>query len=859
MLKTPSASLPVKAILGPTNTGKTHLAIERMCGHASGMMGFPLRLLAREVYDRVVAYKGADQVGLITGEEKILPPHARYFLCTAESMPLEHEVAFLALDEAQMGVDDERGHVFTDRLLRARGREETMILGASSLRPLVASLLPQAEIIARPRFSTLSYAAPRKLSRLGKRSAIVCFSTEEVYAIAEMLRRQRGGAAVVMGALSPRTRNAQVAMYQSGEVDYLVATDAIGMGLNMDISHIAFASLGKFDGKRRRRLTLGEMGQIAGRAGRHQRDGSFSIVQLNDRAQGFTPEEIHALEAHEYPPLTQLRWRNPALDFSSLKALVRSLEERPPRPELLRTDATIDVMVLKRLAEEEQILARARTPSQLRLLWNVCQLPDYRKIGPEQHARLILRLFGHLSHGGCVPVDWYAAEVARLDNVQGDIDSLASRIAGIRTWTYVAHQPDWLANPAEWAARTRALEDKLSDALHDRLRQRFVDRRTSVLMRKIGADDHAHITVDTGGEVAVAGAPIGTLQGFTFTVDPTVRSDEKKRALAAAERMLGRELGARATALAADSPQAFSLAFDGGRAPEICWQGDPVACLREGRSLIEPQLQLLTGAALLPAHLRTSILEKLDSWLATKLSAQLRPLQAVQRLARLPQSQGGLTGAGRGIAVQWIESGGCLPRGPLEGLLADIGREDRQALGQVGLRLGQMHLFSPALLKPEAIRWRLALAQLQSDLQYQMLAPLWSGRTSLDVDHALSIAVYQAAGYWVVGPRAVRVDIAERVIDLLRHQSSGRAPFVPSPQAMSMAGLGPVEFAGLMIAIGYRPRAVENADANGAITKIMGYQWRGRTRPSQPKKDHGMATEVKNSPFAALADLKVRH
>src|SRR5204862_278971 len=467
----------LKAILGPTNTGKTYLAVERMCGHSSGMIGFPLRLLAREVYDRVVKLKGANQVALITGEEKILPKDARWLLCTAESMPADRDVAFVAIDEAQLGADPERGHVFTDRMLHARGREETMILGSESLKPMVRALLPKAEITTRPRFSTLSYVGPAKLSRLPPRSAIVAFSAEQVYAVAEMLRRMRGGAAVVMGALSPRTRNAQVAMYQAGEVDYLVATDAIGMGLNMDVDHVAFAGLSKFDGNRRRRLTPAEMAQIAGRAGRHQRDGTFGSLTLEgDALAEFRPEEIERIEEHRFEPLEFLYWRESKLDFASVGALIKSLERRPVRREVRAAPEAIDLAVLKVLAGDSDVMTLATTPHLVERLWAVCGVPDFRKTGPEHHARLVGRLFAYLAEGH-VPQAWYAEQVARLDNVQGDIDTLADRIAGIRTWAYIAHRRDWLADPEGMAARTMAVEEKLSDALHERLTQRFVDRR----------------------------------------------------------------------------------------------------------------------------------------------------------------------------------------------------------------------------------------------------------------------------------------------------------------------------------------------------------------------------------------------
>ena len=582
------ARAPLAAILGPTNTGKTHLAVERMCAHSSGMIGFPLRLLAREVYDRVVRLKGENQVALITGEEKILPKDARWFLCTAESMPMERDFAFVALDEAQLGADPERGHVFTDRMLHARGREETMILGSESLAPMVRALLPKVDIIGRPRFSTLSYVQPTKLSRLPPRSAIVAFSAEQVYAVAEMLRRMRGGAAVVMGALSPRTRNAQVAMYQAGEVDYLVATDAIGMGLNMDVSHVAFAGLGKFDGHRRRRLTPAEMAQIAGRAGRHQRDGTFGSLTLEGETSAeFRPEEIEAIEEHRFAPLDFLYWREGDPDFRSVDALIRSLERRPDRPGLRAAPEAIDLAVLKKLAEDPEVRERAKGHDRVRRLWAACGLPDFRKTGPDHHARLVARIYVHLTEGnGRIPQGWYAEQVAKLDNVQGDIDTLADRIAGVRTWAYIAHRADWLAHPEEMAERTRAVEEKLSDALHERLTQRFVDRRTAVLMRDVGKGaGEFPVIVDEQGEVSVGSYLIGRLEGFEFQVDPTARHADRKILLATAERRLGGEFERRAQALVADADENFALRTDAGQPVAILWRGHQVARLGAGKNL----------------------------------------------------------------------------------------------------------------------------------------------------------------------------------------------------------------------------------------------------------------------------------
>jgi superfamily II DNA/RNA helicase len=475
----------VLAVLGPTNTGKTHFAVERMLAHPSGLIGFPLRLLAREIYDRIVANKGAAAVALITGEERIEPQSARYFVATVEAMPEDLETSFLAVDEIQLCADPERGHVFTDRLLRARGRDETMFLGADTIRPLIRQLVPEAELISRPRFSTLSYVEPAKVTRLPRRSAVVAFTAQEVYALAELVRRRRGGAAVVLGALSPRTRNAQVALYQAGEVDHLIATDAIGMGLNMDLAHVTLASLVKFDGRERRRLHAHEIGQIAGRAGRHMRDGTFGTTP---DVGGLDPRTVEAVEGHDFPALRQLRWRNDALDLRSLADLLESLDAEPPAACLLRTRNALDHVSLKVLARRPAVRERAAGPAGVRLLWAVCQIPDFRKTLTEAHLHLLETIFGHLAERGRLPIDWVADQVVRLERTDGDIDTLITRLAHIRTWTYVAYRADWLDDAIHWQERTRAVEDALSDALHDRLTQRFIDRRTQALLKSLHGD-----------------------------------------------------------------------------------------------------------------------------------------------------------------------------------------------------------------------------------------------------------------------------------------------------------------------------------------------------------------------------------
>ena len=502
------------AVLGPTNTGKTHLAVERMLGHESGMIGLPLRLLAREIYDRVVKARGVRSVALITGEEKIVPERAQYFVCTVEAMPLSREVAFLAVDEIQLCADPARGHVFTHRLLHARGKAETMLLGAATMAPLVRRLLPQAEIVTRERFSALTYAGSRKLTRLPRRTAVVAFSADQVYAIAELIRRQRGGAAVVMGSLSPRTRNAQVALYQSGEVDFLVATDAIGMGLNMDVDHVAFAGLSKFDGRRNRRLHAQEIGQIAGRAGRYQTNGTFGVT---GDAQEMEPDLVTAIEEHRFEPVAGAEWRSAKLDFAALPSLLRSLEKLPERAGLRRAGEALDETTLKALAGDEEVTRRARDRANLNRLWDVCQTPDFRKVAADEHARLARDVFLQLTSGRRrLSDDWIARQFAPLDRNDGEIDTLAARLAGVRTLAYVANRPDWLADPAAWQSKTRALEDRLSDTLHEKLMARFVDRRTSALMRglRVRADMLAGVADD--GAVTVEGHYVGRLTGLRF-------------------------------------------------------------------------------------------------------------------------------------------------------------------------------------------------------------------------------------------------------------------------------------------------------------------------------------------------------
>lgn len=762
-------------------------------------MGFPLRLLAREIYDRVVAIKGAHQVALITGEERIEPPQARWYCCTVESMPTQKEFAFVAIDEAQLGADPERGHIFTDRILHARGREETMILGSESLRPLIRSLLPDCEIISRPRFSTLSYAGAKKLSRLPKRSAIVAFSIEQVYAVAETLRRMRGGAAVVMGALSPRTRNAQVAMFQSGEVDYLVATDAIGMGLNLDVAHVAFVSLSKFDGSRRRRLTVAEMAQIAGRAGRHQRDGSFGT--LAGEGSEFTPEEVLAIEGHSFPKLDWLYWRESDPRFDDVATLIADLAKKPNRAGLLPAPEVIDLAVLKRLAEMSEVTALIRHPVDIARLWEVASLPDFRQMGEEHHSRFVASLWQHLGQGERVlPQSLFASELARLDNIQGDVDTLSSRIAGVRTWTYIAHRGDWLADPAMMAERARALEEKLSDALHDALRQRFVDKRTSMLLRK-GAADIGLLPVEIGADnrVLVDGEDIGSLQGFAFRVDAGAKAGDRKLLLAAAERHLAAHLRQKAREVGMADDSEFALAADKEGKPAIFWKGELLGALTKGRTFMQPGFSPVKAVAGLEGDALREITTRAEGWIEAQLTKAMGGIVGLQELAQ----QADVDGNVRALAVQLADAGGIAGRHYLADAIAALPKEARGAARKGGIVFGALDIYHHAALKPAAAKWRAALFAARDGRPMPELPP--ESAVHLKEWKFSHPGEARNAGYRRIGDEYVRIDLAERVIKKA-HEARGQSNLFGMDMAFATSlGISEAGLKALMRDAGFRP------------------------------------------------------
>lgn len=798
----------VTAVLGPTNTGKTHLAIERMLAHSSGMIGLPLRLLAREVYNKIVGRVGAEAVALITGEEKIKPKNPRYWVSTVEAMPRDLDLSFLAVDEIQIASDLERGHVFTDRILNRRGRDETLLLGAATMRPIIERLLPGVSMITRPRLSQLEFAGDRKITRQPRRTAIVAFSADEVYAIAELIKRQHGGAAVVLGSLSPRTRNAQVEMFQNGDVDYLVATDAVGMGLNLDVDHVAFASDRKFDGYQFRRLTPAEFAQIAGRAGRATRNGTFGTT---GRCGPFEPELVNALQNHIFDPVKMLQWRNSKLDFSSLGALQVSLNLSPGHETLTRAPIAEDMRVLDHAARDVEVRDIAHGKAAVERLWEACQVPDYRKLSPAAHAELVTTLYGFLMQKGCIPDSWFAAQVDQADRVDGDIDTLSARIAQIRTWTFVANRPDWLKDPERWQGIAREVENKLSDALHERLTERFVDRRTSVLMRRLRENTSLNTEIGKTGEVIVEGHVIGRLDGFTFAPDAAEAGSDAKALQAAAQAVLAGEINTRAERLGNAPDDQFVLTSDG----TIRWTGDAVARLTAAEEALHPRIRIISDERLTGAP-REKVQARLDLWLKTHIEKLLGPMFELSKAEDV-------TGIARGIAYQLVEALGVLERPKIANELKDLDQPSRATLRKYGVRFGAYHIYFPGILKPAAralaaLLW--ALKQDNVDLSAlsgaQHLAS--SGRTSFPVDKSLPRDAYRVLGYKQAGERAVRVDILERLADLIRpalawrDNAPGEKPagafdgrgFVVTQAMTSLTGSAGEDFASVLRALGYR-------------------------------------------------------
>ncbi len=801
----------VKAILGPTNTGKTYFAIERMLAHPTGMIGLPLRLLAREVYQRVVERVGEQAVALVTGEERIVPAKPRYWVATVEAMPMDIRVDCVAVDEIQTATDFDRGHVFTDRILKARGFHETLLLGSATMAGVVRKLIPHAEIIDRPRFSQLTYAGSKKISRQPPRSAIVAFSARQVYAIAELIRRERGGAAVVMGALSPRTRNAQVELYQNGDVDFLVATDAIGMGLNLDIHHVAFADDTKFDGRQSRPLTPSELGQIAGRAGRHKHNGTFGVT---GGTENFDEELVVQLETHDFEPVRQVQWRNSVLDFSSVERLRGSLEVSPEDRTLTRVPIATDQLAMEFLSRNEAG-ALARGHEAVKLLWECCQIPDYQGISPAAHGEIVTRIYSDLRRFDRVSAEWIAEQVRFCDNAEGDIDTLSNRIKQIRTWTFVANRKNWLEDPTYWREKTRDIEDRLSDALHERLTQRFVDRRTSVLLRHLKDKRMVSPEINERGEVRLEGHLIGTLEGFRFTLARTDGELDAKGVRGAADSVVAPEIHNRAERLAGSPNEEFVLATDG----RLRWRGEVIAELAEGDSLYRPRIIILADETLTGPDLE-KVQDRLMLWLRHHINTVLEHVMALEAPADLE-------GTARGVAYQLYEHLGLLPRQVVAEEIKGLDQDVRGKLRKLGIKFGAYHIYLPLSLKPAPRELALILFALKNggvrqpgvtDIPHIVL----SGRTSFLVDPEVDARLYEIAGFKVAGKRAVRVDILERLADIIRplialdagRPYAGELPagaaegngFRVTVEMTSLLGCSGEDFSSILTSLGYRVR-----------------------------------------------------
>lgn len=850
------------AVLGPTNTGKTWYAMERMMAHASGMMGFPLRLLARENYDRAVARAGKSAVALITGEEKIIPPGARYFLCTVEAMPLDKRVDFMAVDEVQLAADPERGHVFTDRILHARGREETLLLGAETIRRVLEELLPRIEIKTRQRLSKLSWAGQKKVTRLPRRSAVVAFSAAEVYKLAELIRAQRGGTAIVMGALSPRTRNAQVEMFQSGDVDYMVATDAIGMGLNMDIGHVAMAGDVKFDGRRPRKLTPAELGQIAGRAGRHTTDGTFGIT---DHCSMLEDEVIEAIENHRFRFLNGVYWRNAKLDFSSPDDLVASLEARPPSHLMTRKADADDQQALAALLERDDIRVLAHGDALVELLYETCQVPDYQREYSDSHVQMLARIYGYLAEGKSLPRDWVSAQMERLNRPDGDIDTLMSRLSGIRTWSYITQRQDWLDDAEEFQGLARSIEDRVSDSLHLVLTQRFVDRRAAILSRRLKENTTLMSSIKTDGTVIVEGEDVGLLEGFVFT--PRLSGgDEEGPVLAAARKALPEEITSRVKALAASADAAFKLDAEG----QIFWREALIGKLVKGDQLYQPKAEIRASALLEGDQLKT-VQDRLNSF------ALDFPKTVLEKAVALTGE--GLTGTARGIAYQVYEALGTLPSSKVADMVKELDDDGRRQLALHGIRLGVDMIYMADLLKPAQISAKALLWSIYNQ-DFPVSGPPPAGRVNIDHVEGVADAYWLATGYRRLGNRVMRVDMAERLSAVIR--AGARAgKFQISEEMMSLAGATRDQMMAILLDLNYlKVEEIPAEDPEKPAIPVFERKQRSRKpdqktdAPNRAKRHQGKKPDAKrnkpatnaparkpkeadpNSPFAILAQLK---
>jgi ATP-dependent RNA helicase SUPV3L1/SUV3 len=821
----------ITAVLGPTNTGKTHLAIETMLSFDSGMIGFPLRLLAREVYDKVVKKIASDKVALITGEEKIIPSNAKYFLCTVESMPIDKQLDFVGIDEIQMCADHERGHIFTDRLLNMRGDKLTMLMGSSTIKNIISKLDDDIEFINRNRLSKLTYSGHKKISRINRKTAIIAFSAEEVYAIAELIRRQKGGAAIVMGSLSPKTRNAQVNLYQSGDVDFLVATDAIGMGINMDIDHIYFSNLKKFDGKKLRRLNLSEIGQIAGRAGRYLNDGNFGITgqckEIND-------EEVDLLENHKFEDIQTLFWRNSNLNFNNPLALIKSLDFKPYQGWLRKINECIDEKALKYFLRDKNLENIEFNKEKLSLLWECCQIPDFVKKTYGHHYEVIGSVFSYLNSAkGKITEDYMRLKLIKLDKLEGNVDSLSNRIANVRTWSYVSNKNNWVENQNYWIEKTKLLEDKLSDRLHEELSKTFIDKRASVLARGLKQDMEFNTKILDNNEVIINDQFIGRIKGLKLELDLKKGALETdiKSLKKAARQTVGPELERRIQKIIESSLVELHDDF------KIYWNKSSIGKLISGKDYLNPNLELIVDD-ILENDQKQKLADFLNKWLKTKINTVLKSLNDIKDLKEKNSSI-------KALAYQLYENNGVLKRDQVLEYLKNLRQEERKILRDLGVKFGRYHIFLHRLIKPEAVSLRTMLWKNYHQ-KYFGLEPPTFGLNFLDDKNKKNKNFMLLCGFEQFDNFFVRIDILERLfMKIINSENEDNKSIKMTPEMLNLLGCTKDNFKKLLKKMGYKILEKKNE---------IFFKY---SPPKNSKKIFNRKTSKEN-PFGILKNLNLR-
>ncbi len=821
----------ITAVLGPTNTGKTFLAIETMLSFDTGMIGFPLRLLAREVYDKIIQKVDASKVALITGEEKIIPLNAKYFLCTVESMPVDKVLDFVGIDEIQMCSDHERGHIFTDRLLNLRGEKLTMLMGSNTIKNIIQKLDEDVEFINKQRLSKLSFGGHKKISRIERKSAIIAFSTEEVYAIAELLRRQKGGAAIVMGSLSPKTRNAQVDLYQSGDVDYLVATDAIGMGINMDLDHVYFSNLKKFDGKKIRRLKISEIGQISGRAGRYLNDGSFGIT---GECSEINPEEIEFLENHNFPEIQNIFWRNSNLKFNNKENLLKSLEEKPDKDWLRRVGECEDEKVLKYFLKENNSSIENNS-NILKILWECCQIPDFVKKTYGHHLEVVGKVFNFLiSEEKKVPNYYMKKQLSMLDKLEGNVDSISNRISNVRTWSYVSNKSNWVENQDYWIERTKSLEDKLSDRLHDELTKTFIDKRASVLAKGLKQDIELKTEIIENEKVLINGQYIGILKGLKLQLDLKVDALDAdiKSLKKAARQNVGPEIINRIQQIIDTGLIELKDDF------KIYWRNDPIAKLIPGSDYLNPKIYLMIDE-MIENDKRNNLNDYLNQWIIKKIETELNSLIELKNIKEENPEL-------RALAYRLYENNGVIKRSNINEYLKKINQDDRKKLRKLGVKFGRYHIFLFKLFKPNSVSLRILLWKNYNN-EYLNLSPPTFGLNFLNNMKSANKDFMLLCGFEKFDDIYVRIDILERLFLLIfNSEKDYKKEIKVIPEMLNLLGCSKENFNKLLKKMNYKIYEKENE------FYIKYIPLKKKIFKKHDKKDYS------NNPFSVLNELNLK-